>query len=173
MCPSTKLRTATLSMPRFLPSAFKRFKLAPHKPVHNPIDYQPGARTAQQKPTPEDSSPTSTPAEAKRIQEIVGVLLYYARALDATFLTAVGKVASAQSKPTPGRAVLTAAERLLQYAATEPAAELIYCASKMDLIVQGDASYLSETKARSRGAGVFFLGDKNQPEILNAPLHCS
>lgn len=170
-CPSTNLRTASLSMPRFLPSALKRFHLEPHKPVHNPIDYQPGARTALQTPTPEDTSPAATPGEAKRIQEIVGVLLYYARALDATFLTAVGKVASAQAKPT--RKVLAAAERLLQYAATEPAAQLIFCASKMDLIVHGDASYLSETNARSRGAGVFILGDREQPDILNAPFHCS
>ena len=170
-CSSTALRTATLSMPRFLPNALKRFNLPPHKPVHNPIDYQPGARTALQKPTQEDTSPAVSPAGATRIKEIVGVFMYYARALDSTFLTAVSKVASAQATPTT--AVLTAAERLLQYAASEPAVELVFCASMMDLIVHGDASYLSETKARSRGAGVFFLGDRTQPETLNTLFHCS
>jgi len=43
----------------------------------------------------------------------------------------------------------------------------------MDLIVHGDASYLSETKARSRAAGVYYLGDRKKPNILNAPIPCT
>jgi hypothetical protein len=110
-----------------------------------------GARTAQQKPTPEDSSPTATPAEAKRIQEIVGVSALVLCTSARCYFPHRRRQGSVRPVKAHPRAVLTAAERLLQY---------------------GDASYLSETKARSRGAGVFFLGDKNQPEILNAPLHC-
>jgi hypothetical protein len=83
----------------------------------------------------------------------------------------VSKVASAQATPTTN--VLRAAERLLLYAATHPTAELTFYASKMDLIVHGDASYLSETKARSRAAGFFYLGDRNNPDVLNAPLLCT
>ena len=170
LCPHTKVRTATMSMPRFLPSAVKRFNIQPCRAVHNPIDYQPGVRTAIQLPTPEDTSPAASPADTLRIQEIVGVVLYYARALDSTFLVAVNKVSSAQAKPT--QAVLMAAENMLLYAATHPAAELVFYASKMDLIVHSDASYLSETRSRSRAAGVFFLGDRLHPEIINAPILC-
>lgn len=170
-CSATKLRTVTLSMPRFLPSALKRFHIAPHRPVHNPIDYSPGPWTTKQTPTRQDTSPPASAADTTRIQQIVGVLLYYARAIDATLLTAVSKVASAQAQPTA--AVLAAAERLLMYAATHPAAELRYFASAMDLIVHGDASYLSETKARSRAGGFFFLGDRKNPDLLNAPILCT
>ena len=170
-CATTHTRTVTLSMPRYLPNALKRFQLGHHRPVHNPIDYKSGAFCAIQTPTPLDTLPLCSPEETKRIQRIVGVLLYYTRAIDATFATAVSKVSSAQAHATTN--VLAAAERLLEYAATHPTAELVYFASKMHLIVHGDASYLSESKARSRGAGVFFLGDHDHPEILNAPLLCT
>jgi len=171
VCPVAQKRCVTLAMPRFLPNALKRFHMKIHNPVYNPIDYQPGTRTAIQAPTPEDTSTPASPAETLRIQQIVGVLLYYARAIDSTFTTAVSKVSSAQAKPTI--TVLRAAERLLEYAATQPTAELVYYASKMHLIVHGDASYLSETNARSRAAGVFFLGDAQNPDVLNAPVLCT
>ena len=170
-CPSTNLRTVALSMPRYLPNALKRFKLGTHRPVHNPIEYNPSPFSALQTPTPSDTSPACSPEELKRIQRIVGVLLYYDRAIDATFATAVSKVSSAQANATTR--VLAAAERLLEYAATHPTAELLYYASKMQLIIHGDASYLSETKSRSRGAGFYFLGDHEHPEVLNAPILCT
>ena len=171
VCPRLNIKRVTLSMPRFLPNALKRFNIKPGKPVYNPIDYRPGIHTAIQRPTPEDSSAPATKAETLRIQQIVGVILYYARAIDSTFTTPVGKVSSAQATPTA--AVLTAAERLLHYAATQPAAALVFYGSKMDMIVHGDASYLSETKARSRVAGVYYLGDKDHPDTLNAPFLCT
>ena len=170
-CPTTQLSTVALSMPRYLPSALQRFKFGPHKPVHNPINYQPTKFTFVQTPTPCDTSPPCSPEQVKRIQQIVGVLLYYTRAIDATFATAVSKVSSAQANPTT--AVLAAAEQLLEYGATHPAAELVYHASKMDLIIHGDASYLSETNSRSRAAGVYYLGDHLHPDIINAPILCT
>ena len=169
-CPRTNVRRATMSMPRYILNALKRFKPTGGDPVYNPSDYRPGKHTALQKPTPQDTSAPATPEETLRIQQIVGVFLYYARAIDSTFLTAVSKVSSAQAKPTAK--VLQDAERLVQYASTQPAAQLVYYASKMDLIVHGDASYLSETNARSRAAGVFYLGDRHNPDTLNAPILC-
>jgi len=157
VCPHTNLRRVALSMPRFLPNALKRFHIDLTEPVYNPIDYHPGVRSAIQRPTPPDTSDPASPAETLRIQQIVGVLLYYARALDSTFITPVGKVSSAQANPTA--AVLAAAERLLHYGATQPAAELVFYQSAMDLLVHGDASYLSETNGRSRAAGDFYFGE--------------
>ena len=159
-----------MSMPRYILNALKRFLRAGSDAVNNPSDYRPGKHTALQKPTPQDTSAPATLEETLRIQQIVGVFLYYARAIDSTFLTAVSKVSSAQAKPTAK--VLQDAERLVQYASTQPAAQLVYYASKMDLIVHGDASYLSETNARSRAAGVFYLGDRHNPDTLNAPILC-
>jgi len=48
--------------------------------------------------------------------------------------------------------------QFLDYAATYPDAEIQYTASQMHLWIHSDASYLNETKARSRNAGYFYLG---------------
>ena len=41
-----------------------------------------------------------TAAEIQELQEIVGVFLFYSRAVDPTMLTAINKIASRQAKPT-------------------------------------------------------------------------
>jgi hypothetical protein len=66
----------------------------------------------------------------------------------------------------------------LNYAATHPNAKLRYTASQMHLWLHSDASYLNESKARSRNGGFFFLSDKPKLPIkptdpappLNAPI---
>ena len=94
-----------------------------------------------------------------RVQQIVGTLLYYARAVDSTMIFALGSLASAQATSTE----VTAASltRLLNYAATHPDAILRYNASDMILHIYSDASYLSEPKARSRVGGHFFLSSNS------------
>jgi hypothetical protein len=54
---------------------------------------------------------------------------------------------------------MNAIVKFLNYAATHPNAELKYTASDMILWIDLDASYLSESKARSTCAGTFFLSD--------------
>eukprot|EP00957_Ditylum_brightwellii_P124738 9507349-Ditylum_brightwellii.AAC.1 len=49
----------------------------------------------------------------KRIQAIIGMLLYYARQLDPTMLLAIGTIAAVQLKGT--EATAKAAEHLLDY----------------------------------------------------------
>ena len=56
-CTTTQLRTVTLSMPSYLSNALKRFHIAPHRPIHNSIDYSPGPWTSKQTPTRQDISP--------------------------------------------------------------------------------------------------------------------
>ena len=48
----------------------------------------------------EDASPPLTAAKEKSAQEVLGVLLYYDRAIDRTMLTALGTVATQQAAPT-------------------------------------------------------------------------
>ena len=48
-------------------------------------------------------------------------------------------------------------KQFLDYAATHPDASITYHASDMVLAGHSDASYLSETKARSRADGYFFM----------------
>ena len=63
-------------------------------------------------------------------------------------------------------------KQLLYYAATHPDAILKYHASDMVLAGHSDASYLSETKSRSRAGGHFFMSNKtafppNNVAVLN------
>lgn len=72
-------------------------------------------------------------------------------------LVALGTLASAQTKGT--QATAQAATQLLNYCATNPDAVVHYHASGMGLHAHSDASYLSESEARSRVGGIFFLSD--------------
>jgi hypothetical protein len=83
----------------------------------------------------------------KRIQQIVGTMLYYARAVDNTMLVTLGSLASHQSTATE----LTNKDvtQFLDYCATHPLAILRFHASDMRLKIHSDAGYLNEPKARS------------------------
>ena len=107
----------------------------------------------------------------KRIQEICGVILYYARAVDPMQLTAVSKIGSQQATATGAKEV--AANHLLAYAASWPNTTIVCKASKMQLIANSDASYLSESKGQSQGGYHKFLGDIDTPNEINGPIECS
>jgi hypothetical protein len=106
----------------------------------------------------------------KRIQQIIGVFLYYARAIDETMLAALNKLASQQADPT--KELENDVDHFLQYAASYPSVSIIYKPSDMRLFVHSDASYLSETKSRSRAGGFFFLGNNDESgfESINGGL---
>lgn len=121
---------------------------------------------------PEQKLPILPPERIKRIQKIIGSLLYYARAVDSTILMTVNYIASQQSKAT--QATETKINQLLNYVATHPNASITYRKSDMKLVVHSDASYLSAPGARSRAGGYFFLSDNNNADHkhpLNAPIH--
>ena len=60
----------------------------------------------------------------KRIQSIVGTLLYYARSVDPTMLQEINEISQVQSKPT--RDTEENATMLLDYTATFPNAVICY-----------------------------------------------
>ena len=144
----------TLSMPGYIKKALERFQhTAPTRPQYSPhacAKIQYGVKM-QLTPPPDESDPM-TAAEKTRLQELIGVLLYYGRAIDNTLLVALGTLSSAQTKGTKQTA--KAMVQLLDYCATNPNAMIRYHASDMCLHVHSDASYLSESEARSR-AGDF------------------
>ena len=82
-------------------------------------------------------------------------------------LVALGTLASAQTKGT--QATLNALTQLLDYAASHPDATIRYTRSGMVLHIHSDASYLSETEARSRAGGFFFLSENTNPSDKTAP----
>ena len=105
-----------------------------------------------------------------RIQEIVGPLLYYARALDnKLFLVALSAIAAHQSYATV--ATEQAVHLLLGYVATYPADSIVYRASDMILCAHADAGFLNETNSCSRaGAHIFFLENDPFPRFNGAVL---
>jgi hypothetical protein len=108
----------------------------------------------------------------KRVQQIMGSILYYARAVDMTVVMAMSSIAMEQTKATKktmGRCI-----QLLNYLASNLEAKVRFHASDMIMNIHSDASYLSETKARSRACGHFFMGwmPKNgEPIQLNGAFH--
>jgi hypothetical protein len=143
----------------------------PNTPPHaaKPIEYG----TKVQYATAPDTTQTIAPDRVKRLQQIVGTFLYYARAIDSTMLVALGTLASAQTKATLNTE--KAITHFLDYAATNPNATVTYHPSDMVLNLHSDASYNSEPEARSRAGGIFFLSsaptDKNPTPPLNGAIH--
>jgi hypothetical protein len=162
-----------MSMPGYVARALQRFQHpAPTKPIYAPSHWIPPTfGTNNQLPTPEDASEPLQAADKLRLQEIVGVFLYYARAVDCTMLVALNALASA---PTT-HATAKAATHLLNYAATNPSAIVRFRSSAMILNVHSDASYLSAPKARSRTGGFFYLGELNTQTtahpLINGAVH--
>ena len=92
-------------------------------------------------------------------------------------LTAISRLGAGQTKPTQG--ILEDIERFLQYAASWPNASIVYKASDMQLTVESDASYLSESKARSKAGGIHYLlprcqqkPTKNKESNINGATEC-
>jgi hypothetical protein len=122
----------------------------PYSP--EPITY--GAKA--QAPLAPDTSPKLSAKDIKQVQKIVGSILYYARAVDMTVLMALSSISIEQTiatKKTMGRCT-----QLLDYLATNATAKVRFHRSDMIMNVHSDASYLLESKARSRTCGHFFMG---------------
>ena len=156
-----------ISMPKYIQKALTKFgHPKPTKPQYQPHEWIPP--TFGQKiqyahePAP---SPTLNKQQTKRIQEIVGTLLYYARGVDPTMLPAINDIASQQAHPTAATAKHL--HQLLDYAATYPNAVIRFRASGMVLHIHSDGSYLSAPLSRSRAAGHFFLSA--WPQHLTKP----
>jgi hypothetical protein len=165
--------TISLSMPGYIEQVLKKLNVHKHKnDTHSPCIYTPPSYGAKVQYSEQDNSALLPPDRTKYIQRVCGNLLYYARAVDPTMLTAVLKISSNQAKPTV--AVEKAALHLLQYAATHPNASITYNKSAMRLIVYSDASYLSETASRSRAGGYSFLADNGNPlkAKVNGAIEC-
>jgi hypothetical protein len=136
-------------MPNYIAKCLQRFDhpnpKSPQQSPHTWTKPQYGAIT--QLTAPIDDSPPLTKAGTNRIQQIVGVLLYYARAIDSSMLATLGTIAATQANAT--EKTEHPAHQLLDNAATHPDATIRFSASDMILHVHSDASYLSDPKARS------------------------
>jgi len=149
--------TVNLSMPGYIERALMCFcHPHPKHPEHSPHTWQCPAYGAkiQYAPTPNHTTALDA-ADCKHVQEVIGVLLYYACAVDPTMLVALGTLATQQANGT--QATMQALTHLLNYCASHPDAIIWFHASDMVLWTHSNASYLTTPKGRSRTAGYAFL----------------
>jgi hypothetical protein len=116
---------------------------------------------------PDDSVPLDKLGK-KFIQEVTGVFLFLARAVDSTMLTPLSALASEQAAPT--EKTMQDCLQFLDYAASQDEAIVTYRASDMKLAIHSDASYLSEPKARSRAGGHMFMAGSEEIPINNGAV---
>ena len=162
-------RTVNISMPTYIPELLKNIQHIPCIPEHAPHKYNvPIYGQKIQYATEDNNLPQLEEEDKTRIQQIIGSLLYYGRAVDPTILVALSTLASQQNAPTKETA--DAITKLLNYVATHPNATIQYKKSDMILCTHSDAIYLSEPKAKSRAAGHFFLSS-NKNTQNNGPIH--
>ena len=160
-------RIVTLTMPGYVQSGIIRFgKDISDKPLDAPGIYAPPVygQPVQMAP-PVDDSPFLDAAGVKYIQEVLGYFLYYARAVDATMLMTLNRLASQQAAPT--QQVLADVHHFLQYARTHPDGSTVFHASTMQLVVHSDASFFCESRARSRAGGFSYLRRSDNADLPN------
>ena len=133
--------------------------MSPHK--HRPIDY--GA--TQQLVQPTDTSKPLNEKGIKRIQGIVGALLYRGREVNNKLLVALSAIGAQQAATT--EATAEAIEQLLDYVATYPNDGILFRKSDMILAAHADAGFLNESRARSRSGAHIFLSENEPKPKLN------
>ena len=116
--------TLDLVMPGYIKTQIQRYKhRKPTRPQHSlhPVAPRRYIKSAHH-PIPPNETPATGPDSILRVQQVVGSILYYARAVDLTALTALTTLGSEQAKATAH--TLKSTEHLLGYLATHPNAKL-------------------------------------------------
>lgn len=160
----------TIVMPTYIQNTLKQFNYPhPNKPQHSPHRWQQqvyGEKVQLEKQP--DTSPTVDDQKKKTIQQIIGTLMFYARAVDPTLLVALSTLSTQQAKPTQQtwKDIL----QLLNYCATHPNAEIQY--RKIDMVLKGhrDSSFMSEPQARIRMGVHFYVDSINHMNKVNGPI---
>jgi hypothetical protein len=153
-----KDRTFDLSMPGYIKAALHKYQHpAPARPEHSPHPWNPpiyGPKT--QFVSDNDPSPALSDKDINKLKQLTDTLLYYARAVDPTLIMQFNVLASEQSNATAVTA--DKVKKMLNYCNTHPETKRRYHASDMKLHIHSDASYLSESEAKSRAGGFFYMG---------------
>ena len=115
-----------------------------------------------------DTSPPLNEKGIKRIQGIVGALIYVGRAVNNKLLVALSTIGAKQAAATEDKS--SEIEQLLDYVATYPNDGILLRKSDMILAAHADAGFINEPRARSiAGAHIFF--SENEPKSkLNRPV---
>jgi hypothetical protein len=164
-------RTCRATMDGYIKEVLLKFHHPrPKKPQHSPHKHHKivyGA-DAQLQHIEIDTSPPLDATGIKRVQAIVGCLLYYAQACDNKLLCTLSTISTQQALATQN--TLVAVNNLLDHVATYPCDGITFKASNMILAAHSDASFLSESKARSRAGAHIFLSNNNPIPQSNGPV---
>jgi hypothetical protein len=163
-------RTCRITMNSYINTLLIKYNHPrPKKPQHAPHAHREIIYGAKEQLLPDaDTSPLLNDEGVKRIQGVVGSLLYYARAVDNKLLATLSVISSQQARATENTA--KAVHQLLDYVATYPSDGILYRASNMVLAAHSDASYLSETNSRSRAGAHIFLTEDDPIPRQNGPV---
>ena len=140
----------------------KKPQLSPHK--HQEILY--GAK--EQLSPEDDTSPRLDSQGTKRVQGIVGNLLYYARAVEKKLLVGLSDISSHQASNT--QRTNEAINQILDYCATYPADKILYRSSDMVLCVHYEAGSHNESKGRIRAGAHIFISENDAMPQWNGPV---
>jgi hypothetical protein len=162
-------RTCNISLPGYIDRALQRFAhCAPAKPEDSPHTWQkPNYGARVQYASHDEDAVLVNAADTKRIQEVLGGLLFYARAVDSTMLAAIGTIGACQASAT--KTTMEEITHLLNYCAAHPDAVIQYHSSDMVLHNDSDAAHLVAPKARSRVAGYHYLSSQPTKPGLPSP----
>jgi hypothetical protein len=97
-----------------------------------------------------------------------GTFLYYVRCIDSTMLAVLGSIATQQANPTEN--MMKKVQQFLDYASTHLDAIVMYHTSDMVLAGHSNASYPSESKARSQVGGHFFMSNNTAKPPNNGAI---
>ena len=163
-------RTCRLSMDGYIAEVLQKYNHpTPRKAQHSPHAHREIIYGAKQQLIPDDdTSERLDEKRVKRIQGIIGSLLYYARAVDNKLLTTLSSISAQQATATVNTE--KAVNQLLDYVATYPNDGVLYRASAMVLAAHSDASFLTEPKSRSRAGAHIFLSEDEPIPRNNGPV---
>jgi hypothetical protein len=134
----------------------------PKKPVFSPYKAAPinyGAKVQYSDDT--DNSAPLNEAGIRRVQGIVGALLYYARAVDNKLLHALSEIGTQHGS----------SNRINQQSCRYPNDGILYRTSNMILAAHSeDAAYLNVSKARSRAGAHIMLSEDIPIPAFNGPI---
>ena len=119
-------------------------------------------------PLKRNTARRSTTRVVRRIQGIVGSLLYISRAVNNKPLIGLSTIGAKHANTT--EATSAAIDQILDSVATYPNDGIIYCTSDMVLCGHSDAAYLNDTKAYIRAGAYIFLLEDDSVLRLNGPV---
>ena len=152
-------RTCRLPMDGYIDKLLIKYnRTIPTKPQLSPHRHREIVFGAKEQLTQEEDTSLALDATGiKRVQAIVGALLYYARAVDNKLLVALSTISGHQAAAT--KKTNKAVNQLLDYCATYPNNGILYRSSDMILCAHSDAGFQNESRGRSRAGAHMFLSE--------------